>query len=175
MFGTNTFPICIPIETKDGLLYFGKPNGEIVETELALEMLEKLNSYYNNRAKEEINLFNKKVQEEIYNLCTKTSKKEQNRKRKQGFVYIFESGGKYKIGFSKNVEQRFRQLDTRPFKLNKIYSKYFDNAYDIEQFLHNSDLADKRIEGEWYELSKNDLDLLINRLEKLTDEIFKTL
>lgn len=175
MFGANTYPICIPIETNDGLLYFGKPNGEIVETELALEMLDKLNSFYDIKTKEEIDLFNKKAQEEIYNLCTKTSTKERNRKRKQGFVYIFESGGKYKIGFSKNVEQRLKQLDTRPFKLNKVYLKYFENAFDIEQFLHNSDLSDRRIEGEWYELSKSDLNQLINWLENMTDEIFETL
>ena len=57
---------------------------------------------------------------------------------------------RYKIGFSKDVERRIKQLDTRPFKLNLIAkSKLISDAYDREQEIHEY-FANSRIEGEWY-------------------------
>ena len=86
-------------------------------------------------------------------------KETENRRRrkskaKKGYVYMLECGGKYKIGFSKDVERRMKQLDTRPFKLNLVTkSVFFNDAYDREQELHKY-FEYKRLDGEWYNLTK---------------------
>ena len=86
-----------------------------------------------------------------------------------GYVYFLECGGRYKIGFSKNVERRMRQLDTRPFKINLVAkSKYLSDAYDWEQGLHDA-CSDSRIDGEWYEFSVSDLRWLKEAIRKLKE------
>ena len=75
------------------------------------------------------------------------------RRKTKGHVYLFECGGRYKVGFSDNVERRAKQLDDRPFKLNIVaVSELLDNAYGIEQAIHEK-LDKYKIYGEWYELT----------------------
>ena len=76
--------------------------------------------------------------------------------RKKGYVYLLECGGRYKIGFSKDVERRIHQLDPTPFKLNLVAkSKFISDAYDREQELHEY-FAENKIDGEWYEFSDHE-------------------
>lgn len=115
---------------------------------------------YAFKYKSEIDVYNQKHEiefEEMLNGCVGTAKKEsRTARRKGGYVYLLECGGKYKIGFSKDVERRINQLDTRPFKINLIAkSKFISDAYDREQELHEY-FADNRIDGEWYEFSDHE-------------------
>ena len=98
---------------------------------------------YAFKHKSEIDVYNQKRMielEEELNGCVETAKKENRTTRsKSGYVYLLECGGKYKIGFSKDVERRIQQLDTRPFKLNLVAkSKYLSDAYDWKQGLHDA-------------------------------------
>lgn len=74
---------------------------------------------------------------------------QRNTNNMSGYIYLLECGGAYKIGYSKNVKQRMKSLDTRPFKLNLIYKWYSDYARTIEGILHRR-LSGYRLEGEWY-------------------------
>ena len=110
--------------------------------------------------KNEIDIYNQKRKIELEEELTgyvKTAKKESRSVRsKGGYVYLLECGGKYKIGFSKDVERRIQQLDTRPFELNLVAkSKFISDAYDREQELHEY-FAENRIDGEWYEFSDHE-------------------
>lgn len=107
---------------------------------------------YAFKHKSEIDVYNQKRMielEEELNGCVGTAKKESRTTRsKGGYAYLLECGGKYKIGFSKDVERRIHQLDTRPFKLNLIVkSKFISDAYDREQELHEY-FADKKVDRE---------------------------
>ena len=109
---------------------------------------------YAFKHKSEIDVYNQKRMielEEELNGCVGTAKiKSRTTRSKGGYVYLLECGGRYKIGFSKDVERRIHQLDTRPFKLNLIAkSKLISDAYDREQEIHEY-FANSRIEGEWY-------------------------
>lgn len=82
---------------------------------------------------------------------------------------MLECGGKYKIGFSKDVERRINQLDTRPFKINLIAkSKYLSDAYYWEQGLHDA-CSDSKIDGEWYEFSASELRWVKEAISKLKE------
>lgn len=70
-----------------------------------------------------------------------------------GYVYMMECGGKYKIGYSKDVERRFHELDKRPFSLHVFaVSNKIPNALRKEQEIH-SKLGSFRLTGEWYKFT----------------------
>lgn len=89
------------------------------------------------------------------------------RRKTKGHVYLFECGGRYKVGFSDNVERRAKQLDDRPFKLNIVaVSELLDNAYGIEQAIHEK-LDKYKIYGEWYELTPDKVAQLENVIKRI--------
>lgn len=130
-----------------------------------------LEDYVRDHTDKEIELYNQKKKsetEEYYLNLLKQGNKPKS-KPKKGFVYLFECGGRYKVGYSANADKRFKQLDTRPFKLNEITKVYSDCAYDIEQSLHGN-LFKYRVEGtgEWYDF---DFEITPEIFEKWVREI----
>lgn len=78
----------------------------------------------------------------------------------QGYVYIIESElGVYKIGRTKNVAARISQLKALPFKIELVHSIACEDDLKCEQELHEK-FKDKRKTGEWYELTKVDIEFL---------------
>ena len=66
----------------------------------------------------------------------------------------------YKIGVSQHPKYRIRDLQIGcPYPLILIYKKQFDNVNvrDIESLLHKK-YWKKRVGGEWFEFSKDDID-----------------
>lgn len=129
---------------------------------------------YAFKHKSEIDVYNQKrmieLEEELHGCGGKAKKERQTTRSKGGYVYLLECGGKYKIGFSKYVERRMHQLDTRPFKLNLVAkSKYLSDAYDWEQGLHDV-CADRVIDGEWYEFSESELQWVIETISELEED-----
>lgn len=74
------------------------------------------------------------------------------KKTDAGYVYIIKCANFYKIGYTNSVMRRMKQLDTRPFPLELIYTRYFSHAYSIEQELHK-EYEDFRVDGEWYDFN----------------------
>ena len=80
----------------------------------------------------------------------------------KGYVYLLECGGKYKVGWSRDVARRVKELDKRPFKLNVIAkSRLTEGAFKNEQYIHER-IERFKINGEWYELPEE----VVNRLVK---------
>lgn len=67
----------------------------------------------------------------------------------EGYVYLIKCADKYKIGYTKDIDRRFKELDTRPFPCELI--AYVDSpiAFPVEQKIHEL-LKEKRVVGEWY-------------------------
>lgn len=115
---------------------------------------------YALKHEDQIETYNQKHRIDLENELrenAKTADKESKAKSyKKGYVYLLECAGRYKIGFSKDVEIRIKQLDTRPFKIKLIAkSKIISDAYDREQEIHEY-FADQRVYGEWYEFSDHE-------------------
>lgn len=156
-------------ETDDGC-YISNCNGFVMESEQAIEVGKKLIEFSKKHAEElrqhniERNIEYKKELEGYYSDSHTSKSKTTNKK---GYVYLFECGGKYKIGFSKDPNRRLKELDKRPFKLNLVArSKQTSNAYDIEQDLH-SKLQKYRINGEWYQLDDQLLKVVTHYIHKI--------
>lgn len=106
-----------------------------------------LMDYCEDNTDDSINLINSKLVEDI-NVKLKNTKYKP--KDKTGYVYVLRCADKFKIGYTKNIERRISQLDTRPFKLELCFKTYHMNAYDVEQKIHKQ-LKDFQIANEWYE------------------------
>ena len=80
--------------------------------------------------------------------------------REKSYVYLLKvsSEGIYKIGVSKDVNKRIKQLQTgNPetiYLINKFHSEY---AYKIESVLHRR-FKSKHVQGECFYLEPKDID-----------------
>jgi hypothetical protein len=102
---------------------------------------------------------------DIVDICrevTKTSKEDSENYSKQsdvefGYVYLMKSGRFYKIGSSRNVERRNYELGIKlPEDLNILHKIRTDDPVGIENYWHNR-FKDKRKQGEWFDLSNEDI------------------
>ncbi len=76
-----------------------------------------------------------------------------------GFVYIVELGGFYKIGYTKDVKKRIKQMCEiqLPWPFNLVFSFECQTPKLTELHVH-AQLDEFRVRGEWFELDKKHLD-----------------
>jgi len=96
------------------------------------------------------------------------------------YVYIIHAEGTnfYKIGVTKDLEKRLSAINnTSPYRcyiLYKIEFKERKKAFELESKVHNK-FDNKRLNGEWFELSSNELErvkIYINKPIDKLDEVF---
>lgn len=90
---------------------------------------------YAVNCKDDIEIYNEKrrldIEQEMNGYrksCEESDAREREQRKsewKTGYVYMLECGGKYKIGFSKDVKKRMRQLDTGRLSLNLLLKVIF--------------------------------------------------
>lgn len=74
-----------------------------------------------------------------------------------GTVYLIKSGKFYKIGRSNSTGRRHYELSIQlPQSVEVIHSINTDDPVGIEGYWHNR-FREKRKNGEWFELSPNDI------------------
>jgi len=80
-----------------------------------------------------------------------------------GFVYLMKSGKYYKIGRSNDAERRAYELRLQlPEKLEIIHKIKTDDPVGIEDYWHKR-FKDKRKNGEWFELTRQDIEIFRHR------------
>jgi hypothetical protein len=82
---------------------------------------------------------------------------------KQGFVYLGYDDYGYKIGFTKDITRREKQLRTGNYRFKIVVVRQADDIRALEHTLHNLFEA-KDIDLEWYDLNEDDITLLIDKL-----------
>lgn len=74
-----------------------------------------------------------------------------------GYVYLLESNGLYKIGYSNHPETRLRRLMTgSACQITIVHTIYTALFREIEHRLHNR-FWKKRVHGEWFALDESDV------------------
>lgn len=75
-----------------------------------------------------------------------------------GHVYLVECDGRHKIGKAKKVSNRVGHFDTiYPKPVTLVAHARFDDMDGMERHLH-AKYADRRIHGEWFDLSPEQVD-----------------
>lgn len=176
-FNFNDYSAYIITKEEDGYIISNNMSF-IMEAEQVEEVAKGLLKYA-RKHKKDIEMYNLKRDMEIKEeLCgwnkksveeDRANREKRKKEMKKGYVYLFECGGKYKIGYSKNVEKRIKQLDYRPYNIKLLAkSKFLSNAYEIEQELHQF-WQDNRITGEWYEFEDDYINEVIDEINNLED------
>lgn len=85
----------------------------------------------------------------------------------KGCIYILKKYNEdlYKIGVSQNVKRRIRDISSiLPFEVETVYiSELIEDVYDLELIIHSRFKINK-VRKEWFDLYKEDIDILINIL-----------
>jgi hypothetical protein len=76
-----------------------------------------------------------------------------------GYIYcLHDQQGHYKLGLTKHLDQRIKQLSTQPpFEISLVFAFKVVFARDYEAFLHHR-FREKRLRGEWFRLSSEDVE-----------------
>ncbi len=85
---------------------------------------------------------------------------------KEGYLYIgYDGTGYFKIGITDNPKRRYKQIKTAnpTFVYLWIFSVNFPQVLEAE--LH-SKFYNKKVQGEWFQLSSSDLESIANRIHK---------
>jgi len=78
-----------------------------------------------------------------------------------GFIYILECGMGFKIGKTKNIKARNKIFEVKmPFKYWIIITAKTFDYHKVERDLHKM-YESKRINGEWFALTYDDIDNII--------------
>jgi len=162
-------PILLIFDEESELWEPRTPNGYnkyILPSELK-EIINDLIYYSQFYTDKEIAQYNEQLEKRFFDDFKPTINKPA--KDLSGFVYILKCENRYKVGYSKDVNKRIKQLDTRPFKLELIYKRYSECAYDIEQRIHKQ-LWAFRVENEWYDIKESLLIENVNVIFKSVEE-----
>jgi hypothetical protein len=123
-----------------------------------------------------VSLIDHMSNEEIKDSQARDEEKERERRAKEleqkkhrrendlGYVYIIRAGPLHKIGKSKDVSRRIKELQrSNPYQIDLIMHIKTKQMSDMEAYLHEM-CANKRDNGEWFELNEYDI-------AKITDAI----
>jgi hypothetical protein len=79
----------------------------------------------------------------------------------EDYFYIIKNNGLYKLGYSSNWVKRYKQYKTHLGNVNLIFLTKQLDCFSIESSIHKM-FNDSRINGEWFELTDDDLFCIIN-------------
>lgn len=87
-------------------------------------------------------------------------------------MYIFECGGRYKIGVSDNVDRRVKELDNRPFPVRLVAkSRLVHCAFEAEREIHEW-LEEYRLSGEWFDIPNTFIGAVIRAVIGVDDTAY---
>ncbi len=94
----------------------------------------------------------------------------------QKYIYLIKMKNNdnfIKIGAANNIQQRMKFLQTcSPYELEVIFNQQVLAAHQIEKSLHTQ-FQDKRIKGEWFSLTEQDINLIKEAIQEFSTRYSK--
>jgi len=145
---------------EDGTFVPADQGGEIIAKEKFTDLIDKANAFYSNYSSEDIetaNRENKERREQRFQDAK--SLKASHSKAKPGIVYLIREnqGGFFKIGKSTDFKRRKSSLNLHlPVGYEVIHTINTQDIDRLERELH-ARFASKRMQGEWFDLTEEDV------------------
>lgn len=136
----------------------------LLDIEEMIKLREILDYCLENISEEEIKRINEEKYNRMFNMRENKVINENIKKTKDGYVYIIKKNDEniVKIGMSKNYSERTKQISTKlPFEVETVKVFKTKDMYSLERKLHDI-YKEKRLNGEWFELSNEDLEYIKN-------------
>lgn len=109
-------------------------------------------------------LFDTSLEAERQKAEQKLAKQQTRRRIFPGYIYLVSGGGHIKIGKSRDLPARLRSFGLQlPFPVKLIQSYAVQDYSGTEYRLHTM-FADKRVNGEWFDLDADDIALITHEL-----------
>jgi len=137
-------------------------HGAIPSHETWRELVEHASHFYSQTTPDEIDIVNWKslIKQELRQRRRYLSEQVYCNQAERGFVYLLRGGPYYKIGVSNDVNRRMEEITPRlPFETELVCTIATEDMYELEADLHDH-FADKRTNGEWFELSGKDVEYI---------------
>ena len=113
--------------------------------------------------------------EKIERISSNSWPKNQQKSHRTGSVYLVRNdrNGMIKIGRSLDVQKRIKALQTsNPFPLTLILTISTNDSSQVESNLHQI-FHHKRINGEWFNLSNQDINFVSNLKQQIENPVIK--
>ena len=162
------YPSYMLFRNEDGF-YLSTSMGQVATLEEAKYFAEEIVRYAKEHEKD-IEIHNLKSELEFmrshYGEPKLNPKKRLPKKR---YVYLLKCGDKFKVGVSKNVDRRIKELDKRPLPVNLVTkSKLVHCAFEAEKEIHEW-LDEYRIDGEWFNIPDSLMGSVIQAIKDIDD------
>jgi hypothetical protein len=151
-----------------GCLLIQDNMGELIKEDEIKAIIKGLTNFVEEYDQEDIDYINWKAEQDKMERIKKSSFKPETKNR-SGVVYLLKikDDDQYKIGVSTKFKKRYDKLSTlMPFELETVNLIKSNDIYNLEESLHNK-FEDKRINGEWFELSSKD----VKYIKSIEDDI----
>lgn len=142
-----------------GLSYLVNKQGYVMPESEFNQLVSDIRLFYESKAPGEIELYNAFHQLRL--LVSGDAEKAKQKSKKAGYVYIIRAEtGEYKIGRTKNIDQRMQFFGVKlPFDFDVVHVIPTHDMFKTEKVLHGIyDYA--RCNGEWFNLTDNDIEYL---------------
>ena len=146
---------------EDGNILIGLNGGYIPDKNTIKKCIKSLNLLL-DIDKRDIDIYNKELDEYTSDIDILIENK-----KIPGYIYLLESNGKYKIGRSRDIKSRILSYKTQnPFGIRIITTKYVNDYIFSEKHILSL-FPKKRIFGEWFSLSKDEVGSITNIIQSL--------
>jgi len=136
------------------------PNGLFASHEDWQELVDEVRLFYDSITPSELGSVNEHILSRQESRQRQRTAKRPPPRRAPGYVYLLKGGGYYKIGLSKCVYRRWREISPKlPFEVEIVCRIATEDMHGLETSLHER-FASKRANGEWFELDEADVEYI---------------
>lgn len=138
-------------------------NGKILKKEDWFYIKRLIDNFYSSVTYEDIDWMNKERDEQ----------RDEKQRIVSGYVYLMKSdNGYYKIGRALDVDIRNKQhMRDYPLVITVLHSFFCRNYIKAESHLLKM-FADKKLQGEWFQLDKADIDFITGINDEIAQRLF---
>ena len=137
------------------------PMGTVVTRKELREILDCVQPFYDKLSDEELEQHNlEQLEPRPSSHPSNNRPAPQPPQPKPGFVYLLRGNDQHKIGRTKHVDDRMKQISQKlPFEIELVHAIETDDTETLEAQLHDR-FADRRLKGEWFDLSEQDVKII---------------